>query len=152
MKSKKELWNTLNMIKIQLIKDFLSNYKFLEIEVQGESMEPFLYDSNCVIITPLTESPCIDDILLFYDDSYQLVLHRVIDINNNEIVLLGDNADNPDIISQDKIIGKMHSKSESFIWPQKRESRDIIYSYGDFIFKLIVTNGKLMNIILEKTV
>lgn len=73
--------------------------------VLSGSMEPTISTKDLAIIKK-AGSYAVNDIVVFKDESDNMVMHRVVDINNDTVITKGDannSADDP--ISRDKIIG-----------------------------------------------
>lgn len=97
--------------KYFLIRQTIQDLQYLEISVSGDSMEPTFYDGETVLVTSLPAELRLGDILLFYDFKDLLVLHRIVDFQEDCVVLVGDNATTKDIINVDQILGKAVCKA-----------------------------------------
>ena len=63
----------------------------VEVNVCGESMLPALRpDADTVILEPLKSSPSKGDIVLAKTDEGGIVLHRVVNVNDGFVSLMGD--------------------------------------------------------------
>lgn len=88
-----------NNIEKQLLSD-----DFVVSSITGNSMSPFLNDTNKVVISKVNRDIHLYDVVL-YKTNDKYILHRVIDINNNKFVIRGDNRILEEYILKDDIIG-----------------------------------------------
>ena len=79
--------------------------------VVGNSMYPTLKDSNFLVVKNNQEVE-MGDIICFFDEENRRIVHRVIDIDDDEITTKGDfNKANDKPINKTQIIGKVVFKS-----------------------------------------
>lgn len=97
------------MIQAKIIKDIVKNKGSFNIVTQGNSMFPTIKSGEKVsIINP--ENLVVGDIILF-EICNELVLHRIVEINEPYYVTQGDNHLYSDhYICKEQIIGKMDEK------------------------------------------
>lgn len=62
------------------------------IPLKGNSMRPFLKDGRdkAILVSPKNKKICKGDVVLAEISDKHFVLHRVMDIDNSNVVLLGD--------------------------------------------------------------
>ena len=142
------LLGKINETKMRLIESLINDASYLEVEVSGESMEPCLFHGDVVIIVPLLEAPREGDIVLFYDDYYQLALHRFVGTQGENFVLLGDNADFEDFVSQKKVIGKM-LQGEACPCEFERADKEISATLDSVKIKVSTSRGRLTKVEME---
>lgn len=77
--------------------------------IQGNSMLPWIKDSDTIKIFPLAAPLKIGDIVAFYGKSNsQFIAHRVIRLTQNHIITKGDNCLAPDLpLTREDIAGKI---------------------------------------------
>lgn len=82
--------------------------------VNGNSMYPTIYDGDFLVVNQNIDYE-INDIICFYNEENKVVVHRIIDKRENEIITKGDfNKDCDRPITKNKIIGKVIYKSTIF--------------------------------------
>lgn len=81
-------------------------YKPFEITVAGISMNPILYEGDVVTIQP-QENYIIGDIVVFTYKYGELIIHRLIDIQDVDYFCKGDNSFRLEDITKEQIIGKV---------------------------------------------
>lgn len=65
------------------------------LKVKGKSMEPFLRaDKDYVIIRKCDVEPRRGDVVFFEDDFGKLIMHRIVEKNENEYFFCGDGCTN----------------------------------------------------------
>lgn len=52
----------------------------------------------------------VNDLIFFYDFNYTLALHRLIKIDNEILILKGDNCENKDVINFKQVLCKLSKK------------------------------------------
>jgi signal peptidase I len=82
----------LDNFMIKIIKEILKRGIPLKMQVRGKSMLPFFMDRQKVIIRPLINDPLkTGDIIAFIHPKYDnLIIHRIIKINNDFFISKGD--------------------------------------------------------------
>lgn len=68
----------------------------------GTSMYPFIKDHTKIVLSSSKDINILDTIL--YKDDNRYVLHRVIGINDNSYIVLGDNCLKSEIIDKDNVL------------------------------------------------
>lgn len=116
-----------NDLLLPEIREWISQGHTVTLSVRGNSMNPFLADRrDKVRIAPLSGKPQTGELLLAYEKARQrYVLHRLLRIQDNEYILMGDgNLKGTETIREEDLIGtvthvirkgKTHSTS-SFCW------------------------------------
>ncbi|MCZ6581648.1 MAG: signal peptidase I, partial [Thaumarchaeota archaeon] len=79
--------------------------------VEGQSMLPTILPGS-LVITQKQDSYEVDDIVAFYlsaGRAQKIVVHRIIDENNNGFIIKGDNnkSNDPGFFKEDRIIGQV---------------------------------------------
>lgn len=77
------------------------------IQLDGDSMRPMIRrNQDTVTIHPLTRTLKIGDVVLFYNDAGQYVVHRVWKLREAYVRTVGDNCWNPDPwMPEDHVLG-----------------------------------------------
>ena len=88
------------MIEEQIRKD-----NFLVSEANGNSMLPLLRDGDKVVIAKVFDIKKYD-VVLFKKESHY-ILHRVIKIDNNKLIIRGDNNVATEVIEKKDVVGKL---------------------------------------------
>lgn len=98
------------MIEVEGLEDKLNNDGFVASGIRGISMYPFLKQGkDNVIISKLDKKVEKYDVVLFKNkDNY--VLHRVIDINGNNLIIKGDNSEGIEKANINEILGILKAK------------------------------------------
>ncbi len=79
--------------------------KYIVIQPKGNSMKPFIIEGDSVIVEKNTKSIKKYDVVLFENDN-GLILHRVLKLlDNNHILVCGDNQLTTEIIAINQVIG-----------------------------------------------
>lgn len=90
-----------------LKKDITTINGYAILEVASGSMEPTLLVGDMIIIDTKIDNYKKDDIITFYDSEGSFITHRIVSINDKEMITKGDNNNtNDDPSSTDKIVGK----------------------------------------------
>ena len=128
-----------------IVKDSVTKifgYGFLVV-VTG-SMEPEIGEEELIIIKEENEYN-VGDIITYENDNY-LVTHRIIKINDNEIITKGDANNEEDLkISENQIVGKViyHSKALGiFVIYYLKIILIIVVILGAIIYFLSLKNKK----------
>lgn len=102
------VYNLYNFFCIKILKHDLATINgYAVLEVVSGSMEPTIHVGDMIIINTKDNNYKEDDIVTFYDVNGSFVTHRIISINEDEIVTQGDNNNTEDDpISIDSIVGK----------------------------------------------
>lgn len=90
--------------------------KSFNITVSGISMMPILYASDIITIQPSVNYD-IGDIVVFYYNDSELLVHRLLSIKDPYYLCKGDNSFRLENVTKDQIIGKV-----TFV---KRKSKSI---------------------------
>lgn len=101
-------FNIFNFVSINILKNKLptiNGYAYLEV-VSG-SMEPKISIGDMIIIDTKVEKYQKNDIVTFEDINGSFVTHRILEINDNEVITKGDaNNTIDEAINKDSIVGK----------------------------------------------
>ena len=131
---------------MDLFKKALLEITYMEIEVSGSSMEPYLFDGESIVITHTPELLESGDIILFYNEHYKLGLHRLLEERSGKLLLKGDNSKIEELINKESVIGKMVSKSEDFNWTCERVNKTVASKNDSLPICIRITNSRLSSI------
>lgn len=73
----------------KVVGDFIAEGKSVSVIAPGNSMRPFIWDQERVLLEK-AETYEVGDIVLAHHPEFSYVLHRINSISNNEVVLMGD--------------------------------------------------------------
>lgn len=102
------LFNLYNLFCLKVLNQDLATFGgYAILEVVSGSMEPTIHVGDLVIIQTKAKDYQANDIITFYDEDGSFVTHRILSINENEMITKGDNNNSEDTpTSTDKIVGK----------------------------------------------
>lgn len=106
-------YNVYNFISTKVLKnDIAPVFGYAVLEVVSGSMEPTIHVGDMIIIDMNDTTYDKDDIITFYDKEGSFTTHRIISIEDGEIITKGDNNDSLDSepIIESKIVGKYKFK------------------------------------------
>lgn len=105
-------YNIYNFIMIKVLKhDVATINGYTMLEVVSGSMKPTINVGDMIIINTKDKNYKENDIITYYDKNHNLITHRIIKINDTEIVTKGDNNNTEDeTIYSKEIIGKYVTK------------------------------------------
>lgn len=108
-------YNIYNFIMIKVLKhDVATVNGYAMLEVVSGSMKPTINVGDMIIINTKDKNYKENDIITYYDNNHNLITHRIIKINDTEIVTKGDNNNTEDeAIYSKEIIGKYVTKLEN---------------------------------------
>ena len=93
-----------------LAKELLHEGKKIEIVVKGNSMRPFLYPGETVVVAPIGYSETFRryDIILAETSTGQVIMHRIHEITPDAILMKGDgNLHQTERVNRCDIMGKV---------------------------------------------
>ncbi len=93
-----------------IFKDNIPNFLgYSFIIAVSNSMEPAINSGDLLIVNK-KENYVVGDIVAFINDNNQILTHRIIEIDNNNYITKGDNAESLDskVLSLDKIVGSVN--------------------------------------------
>lgn len=101
-------FNLFNFISIKILGNELPTINgYALLEVISGSMEPKINIGDLVIIDTKTEKYKVNDIVTFKDVNGSFVTHRILEINDEEIITKGDaNNTIDEAIDKDAIVGR----------------------------------------------
>lgn len=101
-------FNVYNFVSIKILKkDLASIGGYAILEVVTGSMEPTIHVGDIIIINKKETNYRESDIVTFYDVDGSFVTHRIVSINETEMITKGDNNNTEDEpVKMDKIVGK----------------------------------------------
>lgn len=89
-----------------IVRDTLLEGKVVRVSVKGESMLPFFRSGSTITLRPVHEEDIRKYSVVMADAGHAFVVHRIIDIKDNFITLLGDgNIYGTEKVSREKIYG-----------------------------------------------
>ena len=132
--------------KISLLKKVLHEITYMEIQVSGSSMEPYLFDGETVIISEVQELLKSGDVILFRNEQYKLGLHRVLEVKSSNLLIKGDNSKIEELINRELVIGKMISKSENFNWHFEKVNKTVVSENDSLPMRIEIANSRLLSI------
>lgn len=102
------LYNIYNYINTKILKNNITEVGgYAILEVVSGSMEPTIKVGDMIVINTNYKDYKKDDIVTFLDVNDAFVTHRIVKINDNEIVTKGDaNDSNDDATKTSRIVGK----------------------------------------------
>lgn len=129
----------LNILK----KDMAPINGYIVLEVVSGSMEPTLHIGDVIVVDTKVKDYNKNDIITFYDSEGSFITHRIVSINDKEMITKGDNnntEDEPTDVS--KIVGKYVLKID--------KGQKILSSLKNpIIMTLILVNGILICIFVS---
>lgn len=95
-----------NVATFSAVRDILLEGNKVTVAVKGQSMLPFFTSGSTVLIRPIKEEDFKKYAVVFADAGNHFVIHRIININDNEVTLLGDgNIVGTEKMTKDKVYG-----------------------------------------------
>lgn len=106
------IYNVYNVISLKILKKDLATVNgYAILEVVSGSMEPTIHVGDIIVIDTKPEYFNVEDIITFYDKAGAFVTHRIVSINDKEMLTKGDNNNSQDeVTTTDKIVGKYVTK------------------------------------------
>ncbi len=100
-------YNAYTFINIKILKkDIAPINGYAILEVMSDSMNPTIKKGDLIVINTKSNYTA-NDIVTFYDDNGNFVTHRIVSINDEEMITKGDNNDSLDSATKTEfIIGK----------------------------------------------
>lgn len=99
-------------MKVKSIKQALKDYGFVVHDVVGQSMLPLLKEGVNKVHLVIPQTLNLFDVVLYKGDKDNYILHRIIDINQNKLTILGDNNNYIEYKNTKDIIAKMEGYYE----------------------------------------
>lgn len=128
------------MLELKDIENKLNTDGFIVSDIKGVSMLPLLkQERDRVIITKLSRPLKKYDIVLYKTKS-DYVLHRIIDINENKLLIRGDNCINTESINTSDVLGILtayYRKDEYIELTDKINEECFIKSNNSVLFRRI---------------
>lgn len=89
-----------------IVRDTLLEGSSVRISVRGESMLPFFRSGSTITLRPIREGDLRKYNVVMADAGRSFVIHRIIDVNNEYVTLLGDgNYNGTERVARDKVYG-----------------------------------------------
>lgn len=128
------------MLELKDIENKLNTDGFIVSDIKGVSMLPLLkQERDRVIITKLSRPLKKYDIVLYKTKS-DYVLHRIIDINENKLLIRGDNCINTESINTSDVLGILtayYRKDEYIELTDKINEECFIKSNNSVLFRRV---------------
>jgi signal peptidase I len=125
--------STQSIIHAQIISSLKEN-DILRFKVTGNCMWPMIQKGDWVIVEPILTDPGIQigEIVLM-DRGVDFVIHRLVSINNCEVITQGDWSRSPDPpMKREKILGKVIQIDKS--WCRLRLTNPIIHCFNRVLY------------------
>ena len=95
-----------NVATFSVVRDILLEGQTVKVTVKGQSMLPFFISGSTVTIRPIESSDFKRYNVVFADAGNHFVIHRIIDIQGDNVTLLGDgNIVGTETMSREKVYG-----------------------------------------------
>ena len=89
-----------------IVRDTLLERNTVRVSVKGESMLPFFRSGSTITLRPIEEGDICKYNVVMADAGHAFVVHRIIDVNEDIVTLLGDgNYIGTERVTRDKIYG-----------------------------------------------
>lgn len=89
-----------------IVRDTLLEGKTVRVAVNGQSMLPFFRSGSTITLRPVREEDIRKYSVVMADAGHAYVVHRIIEVGNKHITLLGDgNLRGVECVTRDKIYG-----------------------------------------------
>lgn len=89
-----------------IVRDTLLEGNTVRVSVNGQSMLPFFRSGSTITLRPVNEEDIRKYNVVMADAGHAFVVHRIIEISDNAVTLLGDgNYIGTERVSRDKIYG-----------------------------------------------
>lgn len=85
-----------NFVEMEFLLDILKESGTIKLPVQGKSMEPFLKEGRDSVVLNLPDGELKKGDIVVYKRKNTYVMHRVVDVQQNTLSIMGDNEINPD--------------------------------------------------------
>ena len=95
-----------------IVRDTLLEGKTVRVAVNGQSMLPFFRSGSTITLRPVREEDIRKYSVVMADAGHAFVVHRIIEVGDNVITLLGDgNIYGTEKVTRDKIYGVVDCSS-----------------------------------------
>ena len=88
--------NENNSIEMELLLDVLRECGTIKLPVQGRSMQPFLKEGRDSAVLKLPDGNFNKGDIIVYKRKNTYFMHRIVDVQQNTVSIMGDNEINPD--------------------------------------------------------
>ena len=89
-----------------IVRDTLLEGRTVRVSVKGESMLPFFRSGSTITLRPITDADIRKYNVVLADAGESFVVHRIIEVGEEQITLLGDgNIYGTELVTRDKIYG-----------------------------------------------
>ncbi len=137
-------YNVYRVVSTKILKkDITTINGYTVLEVVSGSMEPTIYKGDMIVIDTKVKEYHKGDIITFYDSEGSFVTHRIVSINETEMITKGDNNNtNDEATSTSKIVGK-------YVFKINKGQKILSMLKNPIIATLILGNGVLLCIFLS---
>lgn len=97
-----------NDVQLKIQKALIQRKNPFDLKVVGKSMEPFIVEDEKVEVVK-RETYRIGEIIVFKNKSDDLIIHRIISINNDFVFTKGDNAVAIEKLDVSSIVGRIEN-------------------------------------------
>lgn len=94
---------------VPIIREKINTNELAQLKVKGSSMEPFFYSDKTIVTLGKIDVLKRFDVILFQKEEDQYILHRVIHINKDIIITMGDGLKQREVCSINQVIAKVTS-------------------------------------------
>lgn len=85
-----------DFIEMDFLLDVLKESGTIKVPVQGRSMRPFLKEGRDSVVLNLPDGNLKKGDIVVYKRKNTCVMHRIVDVQQNTVSIMGDNEINPD--------------------------------------------------------
>lgn len=98
------------MIEIDNLEKRIKDEGFLVSNIKGVSMLPFLKQNKDNVVITKVDKPIEKYDIVLYKSKGNYVLHRVININGDDLIIKGDNTISSEIVNIKQVLGILKAK------------------------------------------
>lgn len=98
------------MIEVDNLEKRIEEEGFIVSNIKGISMLPFLKQNRDNVVITKVDKPIEKYDVVLYKSNNNYVLHRVIDINGDELLIKGDNTISSEKVNIKQVLGILKSK------------------------------------------
>ena len=139
------------MIEINNLETKLDKDGFIVSDIKGVSMLPLLKQGKDRVILSKINKPLNKYDVVLYKVNNKYILHRIIDINNDDYVIRGDNCINKEIINKTNILGILiafYRKDEYIEVTEEMNKKCYFSSNNSILFRRI--KAKIRRMLFNK--
>lgn len=149
------IYNIYKFICINILKkDMATINGYVTLEVVSGSMEPTINKGDLIIVDTKIKEYKKNDIVVFYDKEGSFITHRIISINDKEMITKGDNNNTEDEpTSVNKIVGKYVkriNKGQKILYALKSPLVTVLILINGVLICIFVSIDRQGNIVLDE--